>query len=324
LHSSQTSHKSNQKAYKIIKKIKSFLLLHPMPQQLGNLLKKLILRAGLDAGDAKLAELLSINATVGDDTFNRLSDFLEGALSLDSAKNDSRLDAHFRQRALSPLDAEIKKITEEFGFDDELKSQFDSEKSTYKKTRLLAEKIKELEEKRSLSKNGDKATLEAEIIRLHAEMVKAKQAADARVKEMSEQANQQMLDYAIRSELGTKPYADSIPEAIRVSGAYNLLQHELNAKGIKVSRTDDNKLKLVKADNPDLNYMDNNKEVSFDEFATKLLAAHTMLKVSDPAGSGKGTTTPIIKQGKGKTLDASHIKSFNEAQIEQMRSKTGR
>jgi hypothetical protein len=292
-----------------------------MSEQAVKLFKKLILRAGLDMDDAKLAELVSTGSGIDDETFARLNNFLENALTLESAKNDGRIDAHFKQKVLSPLDAEIRKISDEFGFDDEVKTQLESEKSTYKKTRLLAEKIKELEQKKSLARTGDKATLEAEIIKLHAEMVKTKQAAEAQVKEITSQASKQMLDYAIKSELGAKSFADSIPEAIRVSGAYNLLQHELQAKGIEVCRTDDNKLKLVKAAQPDLSYMENNKEVSFDEFTTKLLAAHTMLKVSDPAAQAKGTTTPIIKNGSGKTIDASNIRSFNEAQIRQMETR---
>ena len=287
-----------------------------MPQQLGNLVKKLLEKAGLNPSDAKYADLLSINSTIGDEAFNDMSNFLDGALSLEAAKNDSRLDAHFKSKALLPLDSEIKKLLEEFGFDDETKGIFETEKSTYKKTRLLAEKVKELEVKKAASGNtGDKKALTDEITKLNKQIVDDKKAFDDKLKAAEDAANQRIMDYAIDAELGGKNYADNIPAAIRVSGAKDLLARELSAKGIKVVRTADNKLKLVKSDNNDLSYMENNKEVQFGDFVDKILGTHTMLKVSGPPVSPAKGTTIISPNATDRTVDTSNITDFNQEQI---------
>jgi hypothetical protein len=279
-----------------------------MPQQFGNLVKKLLEKAGLNAADAKYADVLSINGTIGDEAFNDMSNFLDGALTLDAAKNDSRLDAHFKSKALLPADSEIARLLEELGFDDVIKGEFTAEKSTYKKIGLLANKVKELEAKKATAGTGDKKALSEEITILNNQILAINKERDDKVKAAEESANQRILDYAVNAELGNKNYADNIPAAIRVSGAKDLLVKELSAKGIKVVHTADNKLKLVKSDNPDLSYMDNNKEVSFGDFVDKLLGTHTMLKVSgQPPAPRKGTTD--------KTVDVSSITDFNQEQI---------
>jgi hypothetical protein len=290
-----------------------------MPEQLGTLIKLLAEKSGLDVNSKPVVDLLSINASIGDEAFNAFKTFLDGMLTVESAKNNPTLAAYFKSKVLLPIDSEIDKLVEEFGFDEEQKAAFKEEKSTYTKVRKLAELTRLLEvEKTDLAGKG-KSALQDELDKLNVQLANEKLSADARLQAIESSAAQQVLDYAFNSELRGKNYADSIPEAIRITGAKELVHKELAAKGLKVLRTTDDKLKLVTADNPDSTYTENNKEVPFGDFVDKLLASHAMLKVSGPQAPARGVNQ-IIKPNSTdpKAVDASGIISANEQVIKNL------
>lgn len=260
-----------------------------MSKQLSTILKALAEKAGIDVNDPEfVTNVLSVTATVPDALYAKLETGLNNLMDIEAAKNNSTLHQHFKANVLKPLDSEIDRLLDELGFDDTVKGEFASEKSTYKKVPLLTAKVRELESKKASANGGDKKALQDEINKLNAQIAEGRKAqADAIAAEQAK-ANDAILNYALDAHLGSKQYAESIPEAIRVSGARALLESELAAKGAKLVRTPDNKLKLVRADNPELEYMENNSPVAFGAWTDKLLTTHAMLKVS---GAGKPGAT---------------------------------
>lgn len=268
-----------------------------MPKQFADIVKLIAEKTNQDITDKAFMDLLTVNATVGDDVYNRIESGLNGLLTIDSAKHNPVLAAHFKANALLPADTEINNLLEELGFDDTIKTEFASEKSTYKKIGNLVRKVKELEAKKADAGKGDKATLTAEINKLNQDILTLKKQSDEQVKQLQSEHENSLLQYAMQSELKGKQYSESIPEALRVVGAQTLLEQELKKNGAKVVRTSDGSLKLVRAENSELDYMENNKPVGFGEFTDKVLSTHAMLKVSDPAKKGITPTKQITASG---------------------------
>lgn len=261
-----------------------------MPKQLKDLVTLLAAKTGLDlANEPALTDLLSANLSVSDEAFTKLEGGINNMITLEAAKNNSQLAAHFKAASLLPADTEINNLIAKLGLDDTAKGEFAAEKSTYKKIGMLVEKAQALAEAKSGAKPGDKDALQKEIDRLNAAINAEKQNAQAAIAAAKNEAEGHILNYAIDSVLGSKNYSDAIPASVRLTTAKTLLEQELQKQGLKPVRNADGSIKLVKADNPELEYYDNNnKKVGFGEFTDSILSTHAMLKVSAPAPAGGG------------------------------------
>ena len=295
-----------------------------MPKNFADIVKLIADKAGIDTTDKSIVDLLSVNATVGDEAFNKIETGLNSLLTFESAKHNAQLSAHFKSQALLPADTEINNILEALGLEDADKAEFASEKSTYKKIGKLVEKVKALESKKASATSGtDKKALTDEIQKLNGQILDLKAQSEAKIKAAQDEANAAILQYAQESLLSGKPFSDSIPEAIRVSSSLQLINKELTAKGAKVIRAADGSLKLIQAANPDLDYMENNKPVGYGEFADKVLSTHAMLKVSDPNKKVPGVTKPIqTPAGGGESPNASVVKA-NESNLAALEASLG-
>lgn len=295
-----------------------------MAKQLKDLITLIASKANIDlAQDASFADLLSANVTVSDDAFAKVESGFSSLLTIEAAKNNSQLAAHFKAAALLPADTEINNLLNELGFDDTVKGEFTSEKSTYKKIGLLAKKVQELTAAKASAKGGDKDTFQKEIDRLNAAIASEKTAAQQAIASANENANSAILEYAIDSILGTKNYSDAIPASVRVTTAKTLLQQEFQKRGIKpVYNSQDRTIKLVKADNPELEYYDNNSKVGLDELTDNILSAHTMLKVSALAPAGGGAKDRKIITGDDGNKGNQQLQSANENNLAALEAAT--
>lgn len=279
---------------------------------LREVLKTLIEKSGLDTTDAKFADVLSTSANIDESVGKQLIGFLSNALTVESAKNNWEIESHFKRKSFLPLESEIKKLSDEYGLGDDDKTMLDSEQSTYKKIPILLAKVAQLKEQKSGASSGDKKVLQEEINNLNKQILDIKTNYETKLKEATTNAENQILEYAINAELGSKTYSEAIPEAIRVSGAREMINKELATKGLKIVRGEGNKIKLVQSASPDLTYMENNKEVSFSDFATS--AVRPMLKVSESVTSV--TPTRQILTDTKISKGAKSIVDFNLQQAE--------
>ncbi len=260
--------------------------------KLADFLKLIADKTGIDQNDKSFIDLMSANVTVPDDLFSKFETGVNSLMNEEAAKNNAKLASHFKAQALLPADSEIQSILESLGLEDADKQEFATEKSTYKKIGKLVEKVKALEAKKSgATTSADKKALTDEIAKLNGTINDVKSQYEAKLKAAEDNANNAILQYAQEALLNGKPYADTIPEAIRVTSALQLVNKELSAKGAKAVRGADGSIKLVQSANPDLEYLENHKAVGYGEFSDRVLSTHAMLKVSDPAGKKPGTTT---------------------------------
>jgi hypothetical protein len=273
-----TTNKLNHKilAYKRVKFVQTKS--GNMPKQFGTFISELAKIAGYD--ETKLIDLLSINAQIPDDLVNAVNASL---MTMETAKNNIELKKYFHAQALNGVDAELRNALSELELDDENRTAIDSETSTYKKVSKSLKLVKELQEKKAQTNNkGEKTELQKEIDRLNNEIKTVKAQSEDKEKEFNSKLDSTLTEYQLNSILSSKNYAlDGMPKDVLTLTAKNLLQSELSAKGIKIVR-DNDKLKLVRVDAPDLDYRENNTPVQLGDFVDSVLANNKLLKVSEP------------------------------------------
>jgi hypothetical protein len=288
-----------------------------MSVQLGNLIQLLAEKAGVDTTDKSVVDLLSINAQIDEGLFNKLKGYLDSTLTIESAKHNPVVAAHFKSLALLPIDTELEKLMDEFEFDDEVKSELKSEKSSYKRLGAIIRKIKELEQKRSEAKGSGKAELTNEINKLNQQILDLKKQYEDEINNLKQSHENDLLLFKIENELSKRQYSDALPEAVRIAAAKELLKKEFTEKGIKPVLNSNKSIKLVRQDNTDLSYMENNKEVSFGEFVDKVLSTHAILKVSD--NSQRRVTEPKSISTHGANGNSNYLSAVKAA-VEQIAS----
>lgn len=271
--------------------------------QLGTLLKDLADLAGVDTSDKSFVDLLSINANVNDGLAEKMKSNL---FNMDAAKQNSQLKGYFHAQALSVPDKAIEEVLEEMQFDDAVKIEFKNEKSTPAKVKKLAQTIaaknkaliEELE-KKSPSKDSDKRIekLSEEITKLNKDLIDKDTQWQSKLAEAEKREQAKAQTFAKKMILANKNYADDKRDKeLNVEFADLVLQKELAAKKALPIFNQDGTFKLVQAENPDLEYMENHRPVSFGDFVDRTLANNNMLKVSAPTKTENAP--PITTNGK--------------------------
>jgi len=288
--------------------------------QFGTFILDLAEKAGISKTDPAIVGLLSTTTIIPDEIASKISDSL---FNIDSAKQNSQLKGYFHSQALSVPDKNIEELIE--SFDPADKAEFIAEKHTPNKIKLLAKKIEaknaklidELQKKGNSKDSQERIDkLAAEITKLNTELVSKDNDWKSKLEQEQNRNLSNQLTYAQKAYLSTKKYKDEKQaQDLNVDFAELVLNRELNTKKAKVILGQDGKPKLVQADNPDLEYQENHKVISFGDFADKTLANHNMLFVTDPKKVSNGQT---VHTGNGKTYDASAVVNANTAQIAQL------
>lgn len=248
-----------------------------MPKQFGTWISELADIAGYDK--SKLIDLLSVNAQIPDDLINAVNSNL---MTLDTAKNNIELKKYFHAQALNGIDAELKNVLTELELDDDSRQAIESETSSYKRVSKSLKLVKELEAKKlQANTKGEKTELQKEIDRLNNEIKTTKLQMQEKENEFNYKLESTLTEYQLNSILSSKNYAfGDMPKDVLTLTAKNLLQSALTAKGVKIVRENDN-LKLVRAEAPDLDYRENNTPVNIGDFVDRVLADNKLLKVSE-------------------------------------------
>lgn len=289
--------------------------------KVSELIKGLLEKAGLDLKDAAFADVLSLQTELADDKAKAVQDYLGGLLTKDAAKNNQELFDHFKVKSLLPLDTEIAKLIDHYKIPDELKTELAKEQSSYKKTTKLIEVLRELARKEEAAKYSDinrtTETLDTEIKRLNKLIADNKDSHVNDLKTAQEKAEEQILEFALLSELRGFNYSKSmfekVPESVKLSVAQNLVKEHFAKEGVKLIRKD-NELIPMQTNNPDLRYMKDNKDVATRDIITKLFADNGLLEVSGQgAGSAGATNTP-------PTIDTTKLPIGNQKAMQELQA----
>lgn len=277
-------------------------------------------KAGIDTSEKSFTDFLKANESLEiPDSF--ATEAQNKLMNEDDAKKSSVIAGHFKSQTLSGVDTELERLLAELQLDDESKGVIKAEKSTFKRVPLLIQKVKELEAKKAEAGKGDKAELVKKINDLNAEILKIQADSQNLLKQKDEETQKNNYDWAFRYELGSRTYAnDKVPKHVNTLTAYNVIQDALAAKKAKAV-LDGNKFKLVSAENPDLPFRENHKDISFEAFIDKTLGEAQLLKVSEPPKPGNHNATPAPAGLQDHDLQA--LNMVKELSAKQLASRNG-
>lgn len=260
--------------------------------------------------DAELTEISAAenlaDVKISDDL---MAKYNAGILTLNSAKSNADLKKHFNAQVYNGIDALIERIMEENQLDALSLHDIQTEKSTPKKIELLTKALnKKVATGKPVANADDIKTLNEQIVKLktdHETVLKAKEA----------EFEGQLINFQRSQYLATKDYANITDKEIGVKIANEYLNKALTEKGAILVR-DNGQLKLKSAKDPSLDYYENNKAVSFNEFSDGVLAQNNLLKVQTQTQAASATptiTTPAATEKNTTVLER------NKAQLELMK-----
>lgn len=253
-----------------------------------------------------------------------------GLMSLEGAKNNSDVKKHFDALALNSIDAKLNPLAQAYG----ATSEFETEKSTYKRIDILSAKIQaKIAEIEAKAANGD-VTKDTEVKRLNGELQKLQSqltalqtSKDAEIATLKKDHETAMRNSLIDFELSGKSYAnDQLDASTNVTIARAILEKALsNAGAIVVNK--DGKLQLKNANAPDLDLLDsNNKPYTFAGFADKALADAKVLRVTaqQPQPQHQQTiVNPTIPITQPKQIDTTKFAQAAQQAINDLNGGSG-
>jgi len=233
------------------------------------------------------------NIDLADDVANAINNNL---LTVEAAKNNLAVKNHFNALALGSVDAEILNTIKKLELGDEFETEISGLKNTYEKQRKLAEKLKESIDnlKASQGKGDDKAIEKytKQINDLNASIAKLKESTVPKeeLEKVQKESENAVRDFMIHSKISGLKFANQeVGNDVNITLA-NVLLNKALEKNKAVILKSGNDLKLMNAEDHKLEYLnEQNKNVSFDDFMSKVFADSKILAVS-----GKNPNTPPI------------------------------
>lgn len=280
--------------------------------KLGDFLNNQASKLGLQNDPALIAILSNSEIANKDipDSFAKSLD--DGLMSLDSAKNNFGLKNHFSATILNAVDA---RLLDGLDLDEETLATLQTERNSYNKIDIIKSALKNRIEKLKSGDSADKtkkAEIENQIKELNAQIATLKDANANTIKDLTSKHDNEIKDFIIMNHLAGKNYANkdwTIED--NTAFAKTLLENSLKEKGVILIKEGDN-LKLKQANSPDLDYYQDNKQISFSDFTNQVLASKKMLAVNNSGNQTPNTTPATIEtKSDGTTIQSSQ--KFNEA-----------
>lgn len=268
--------------------------------KLGDFLNNQAAKLGLQNDPALIAILSNselANKDIPDSFANPLD---QGLMSLDSAKNNFGLKNHFSATILNAVDA---KLLEGLDLDEETLASVQGERNSYNKIEIVKAALKSQIEKLKTSDPNDKtkkAEIEKQIKDLNDQIASSKQKYDQDIAELNSKHDNEITSFLFMNHLAGKPYANKdVTSEENAAFARTLIDSALKEKGAIIVK-DGTSLKLKQASSPDLDYYQDNKPISFNEFADQVLASKKMLAVNNSGQDPKTQQPPVQVPGANK------------------------
>ncbi len=270
------------------------------------LIEQLSERTGFNIADESLKTIVSNAALTQIQIPSEFVSTLNRNLMTESeAKINGNVKKHFTATALNGVDAKVKEILDEYGFDEDAKTGIFAEQNSYNRIKLLAQSISDLKDKSISATGGEKKALIDKINELTG-LVNAEKAARANdIAQVNAKWTSTLTDKEINSMFSNYDYAMDLDKEIQIQTARNVWERELKNKGGKYVYSDDG-LKLVNAETPDLPFTIDNKQVDVKQFTEGVLAQNKLLKVTKAPVQG-ATPQPVAQPLPGNSTAKAQV-----------------
>jgi len=259
-------------------------------------------RANYDTSDESFQSVLMNRDLAKVEVPNEFAQVLNKTLMTESeAKINGNIKKHFTATALNGVDAKMREVLDEMGFDEESKGTIFAEQNSYNRIKLLANAISELKDKSVTAVGGEKKALLDKVTELQRLVNDEKASAAKQIEAINQKWTSTLTDKEISSMFGNYDYALDVDKEIAIQTARNVWERELKNKGGKYVYTDEG-VKLVNAETPDLPFTIENKAVDIRTFTDAVLANNKLLKVAKPATTTTTTAAAPAHATQGQSI----------------------
>lgn len=288
--------------------------------KLGDFLNKLFTDVGIPYDDASVKAVLSSQSVIDLDVPEELTGkVLSNLLTQESAEANPKIKSLITAKALNPIDSKIEALADKHGLTDKwiafkdanVKRNADGRFNTYDAIEKFNDFVAEETKGRYSSMNqGDKSKLVKDIEDLNAKIVQTQQSYEQKLAQLQSERQADRINWTLDSLYASYKYAmeDTLkmPKEVCIETAKNIASKKLKENGLKVVADDSGNIVLRTSE--DTPYFEQNKQVSVNDYLSKVFADNNLLQASAPVVA-QVQTQPIavnnqpLNRGANKAID---------------------
>lgn len=267
-----------------------------MAKKVGDLLKDLLTKAGIDLTKTELKAIVELGEEMPDDVYDAVNKAL---MTVTAAQVHPEVTKKVKAEMFNGVDSKLEAIIAELGL--EVDDDFKNDKNTFDKIGKLTKLAKAAGEKaKGTGGTKDKDEWIQKEKDFNEQIRLLKQSITDKEKTFNETRTNDQIENDLKLELHGKKYIfpDEMDASIKVNTALTTLRSELSKKGFSIKKNDAGALVILKADGTPA-YSDTNVALEPKTFIDTVLAQNGLLKKNEetPPGGGAGAGGKIIPGG---------------------------
>ena len=248
---------------------------------LAEILEQLLPKIGIQQGTEEFNAIVQ-NKGVAFEVPDKVKEALPTLLTIDEAKHNPTLKAHYYGNALDPFNKKVESWLKDNGVSDDDARAISENKNTFEK---IEKAIAAIASTKPQTKAND-AELKQKINELNLMLSQQQRERDEAVNSVRNEYEQRFTEQEIDAIIGSKPLPGQFDTDVERKIAREFLNKKLAERNAAIKRID-GKLKLVAKDDEKMFIFDNGKELDLDTLTNMALADNKFIKVN-----GNGSAPP--------------------------------
>ena len=248
---------------------------------LAEILEQLLPKIGIQQGTDEFNAIVQ-NKGVAFEVPDKVKEALPTLLTIDEAKHNPTLMAHYYGTALDPFNKKVETWLKDNGVSDDEAKAISENKNTFEK---IEKAIAAIAATKPQTKTND-AELKQKINELNLMLSQQQRERDEAVNSVRNEYEQRFTEQEIDAIIGSKPLPGQFDSEVERKIAREFLNKKLAERNAAIKRID-GKLKLVAKDDEKMFIFDNGKELDLDTLTNMALADNKFIKVN-----GNGSAPP--------------------------------
>lgn len=274
--------------------------------KLGDFLNKLFQDVGIAYDDPSVKSILSSQSIIELDIADDLtSKVLSNLLTEEAAQANPRIKSLLTAKALNPIDSKIEALAEKHGLQDKwmqyrdanVRRNPDGRFNTYDAMEKFNEFVAEETKSKFAQANngGDKTKLVKDLEDLNAKMLSTKTEYENKIAQLETERKNDRVNWTLDNLYSSYRYAMEeslkMPKDACIETAKIIANRKLKESGLKVVADEGGN--IVLRTNEDTPYFEQNKQVSVNDYLSKVFADNNLLQTSAPAAPA-ASAAPVI------------------------------
>jgi hypothetical protein len=248
---------------------------------LAEILEQLLPKIGIQQGTEEFNAIVQ-NKGVAFEVPDKVKEALPTLLTIDEAKHNPTLKAHYYGNALDPFNKKVETWLKDNGVSEDDARAISENKNTFEK---IERAIAAIAATKPQTKSND-AELKQKINELNLMLSQQQRERDEAVNSVRNEYEQRFTEQEIDAIIGSKPLPGQFDTDVERKIAREFLNKKLAERNAAIKRID-GKLKLVAKDDEKMFIFDNGKELDLDTLTNMALADNKFIKVN-----GNGSAPP--------------------------------